>query len=162
MRAFFTRFWAWYERHYLLNVGIAVGLFLLQIVHLWWLTADVVFFGLFEERLWVVGEAWRYIIIAVDYTEIPALFSVSLLYIHELRSGWSWRPVLMLLFLNSQWLHLFWITDEFVVDSFFGIRDTILPIWVAWIAIFIDYLELPVMVDTVYKFIRSSVPSFKK
>ena len=37
--------------------------------------------------------------------------------VNELRRGFSWRALLFLAFLNSQWLHIFWITDEFVVES---------------------------------------------
>lgn len=55
---------------------------------------------------------------------------------------------------KTQWIHLFWITDEFVVDSFTGNgTNTILPIWLAWAAIPIDYLELPVIYDTMKKFL---------
>lgn len=30
-----------------------------------------------------------------------------------------------------------------------------LPVWLAWIAIFIDYLELPVIYDTIKEFIKA-------
>ena len=42
MRRAFRAFWGWYERHYLINLGLATGLFLLQVMHLAWLTTDVV------------------------------------------------------------------------------------------------------------------------
>ncbi len=144
-------FWAWYERTYLLNISIALGLFLLQIIHLVWLTGDVVVARLFGEQLFHVHGGMEYLIILVDYTEIPALISVSLLYINELRKKFQISSVLFLLMLNSQWLHLFWITDEFVVSAFSG-AGTVLPLWLAWVAILIDYLELPVMFDTIRKF----------
>ena len=64
--------------------------------------------------------AFHYAILIIDYTEVPALLSVSLIYINELRKGWSWKAFLFLLFLNSQWLHIFWITDEFVTAEFSG------------------------------------------
>ena len=54
------------------------------------------------------------------------------------------------MFLNSQWLHIFWITDEFVVESNES-QATVLPAWLAYAAILIDYLELPVIADTVRK-----------
>ncbi|MES4787698.1 MAG: hypothetical protein C4294_19945 [Nitrospiraceae bacterium] len=92
----------------------------------------------------------------MDYTEIPALISVSLVYINELRKRFHWGSALYLLFLNSQWLHIFWITDEFVVVEFTGTgHGTALPLWLAWIAILIDYLELPVIVSTIAKLITA-------
>ena len=60
----------------------------------------------------------------------------------------SLKPILYLLFLNSQLLHIFWITDEFVVSSGAG-ETSSLPVWLAYVAILIDYLELPVIYDTV-------------
>jgi hypothetical protein len=140
----------------MLNITVAALLFLLQLVHLYWLTADVV-----AQRL--VGESyfspagWLYAgILIVDYTEIPALISVSLVYVNELRKGFTWKPVLFLFFLNSQWLHIFWITDEFIVSELTsGEAGTALPVWLAWVAIGIDYLELPVIVDTMKKFVAA-------
>ena len=88
----------------------------------------------------------------MDYTEIPALITTSFLYIYELRKRFSWKAVFFLIALNSQWLHLFWITDEFVLNQFSGRPDTVLPVWLAWVAIMIDYLEVPVIIDTVFKF----------
>lgn len=144
-------FWSWYERTYTLNVSIALGLFLLQIVHLVWLSGEVVWMHLTGESLFVFTGVWEKIIVLVDFTEIPALLSVSLVYINELRNGWDTKSALYLVFLNSQWLHIFWITDEFVVTAF-NSHGTILPLWAAWIAIAIDYLEVPVMIDTFKKF----------
>ncbi len=142
------RFWAWYERDYLLNVSIASLLFLLQLVHLSWLGADPIAQRLTEQSLFSLHGPLQYLVWLVDYTEIPALIAVSLVYLHELRRRFSWRAVLFLLFLNSQWLHIFWITDEFVVSSAEG-DSSALPAWLAYVAILIDYLELPVIYDTV-------------
>lgn len=150
-----ARFWAWYERNYLLTVGFSVGLFLLQLVHLYWLTADVVFPRLGWESFFPISALWQTVIVLVDYTEIPALLGVSLIYIDSLRKGFNWKSVLMLVFLNSQWLHILWITDEFVVEQFTGGSLVALPLWLAWIAIAIDYLELPVIYDTLRTFFRS-------
>ena len=155
MRRIFTGFFAWYERHYTVNVGIAAGLFLLQLVHLYWLSTDVVSFRLTGESWFHPTGAIRFVILVVDYTEIPALLGASLVYVNELRKGWSWRSLLYLLFLNSQWLHLFWITDEFVTAEFGGTGGSSLPTWLAWVAIGIDYLEVPVIVDTLLKFAAS-------
>lgn len=147
------KFWAWYEKHYTLNVAIAAGLFVLQIIHLYWLTTDVVFLRLFGESFFSPSTFYRYLIIVVDYTEIPALLSTTVLYANELRKQFRFKPALFIFLINSQWLHLFWITDEFVVHQLVeGRTDTVLPLWLAWVAIFIDYLELPVIVDTIAKF----------
>lgn len=152
----FRKFWEWYERNYKLNVGIAAGLFLLQITHLIWLFSEVVWAKLFGSSLLTLHGLPKIFILLVDYTEIPALLGASLIYINELRKEFKFKSLLYLIFLNSQWLHLFWITDEFVVESFLGSGAVIdLPLWLAWVAILIDYLELPVIYDTIKKFITS-------
>jgi len=150
-----SAFWSWYERHYTLNLGLTTALFALQVVHLFWLGTHVIAGRLLGYSLFNPGQVFEYLIIVVDYTEIPALITTSLLYIYELREKFNWKAVFFLLFLNSQWLHLFWITDEFVVNQFAGRPDTILPAWLAWVAILIDYLEVPVIIDTFIKFARA-------
>jgi len=154
MSGIVQKFFAWYERHYTLNVVVALTLFLWQLVHLYWLGADVIAERLTGVSYFNVTPLWQYLLIVVDYTEIPAIVATSLLYINELRRGKAWRPILLLILLNSQWLHLFWITDEFVVNSFAG-AGTILPVWLAWAAILIDYLEVPVILDIVLRFVKA-------
>ena len=142
-------FWGWYERHYILNIGIAAGLFLLQLVHLVWLTGQPLADMVTGSPLFDIGAPLRWVIVLVDYTELPALVSVSLLYVNDLRKGGAaLKPILYLVFLNSQWLHIFWITDEFVIAAGDG-ESTSLPAWLASVALLIDYLELPVIYDTV-------------
>ena len=159
MRRALQAFFDWYERHYTLNIAIAALLFVLQLVHLYWLSADVIAQRLVGESYFSPDGAFYYAILVIDYTELPALLSVSLIYINELRKGWSWKALLFLLFLNSQWLHIFWITDEFVVGEFSGAASgSGLPGWLAWAAILIDYLELPVIYDTLRKFAASARP----
>lgn len=156
MKNLWHKFWAWYERYYVVNVGIAAFLFLLQVIHLFWLGGEVVADRLTGEALFTLGGLWKVLILLVDYAEIPALVTVSLVYINDLRSGFKIKPLLYLIFLNSQWLHIFWITDEFVVSQFSGdYRDTMLPVWLAWVAILIDYLELPVIIETFIKFFKA-------
>ena len=172
------RFWAAYERHYVVNVTVALTLFGLQVLHLVWLGAEVI-----AERATGTGYleltgVLQGLNLAIDYLEIPALISVSLVYLNELRfqrsegpaggrtapaagrSSWGqlrrrrprWKPLLFLLLVNSQWLHILWITDEFVAAELTGgPAGTSLPTWLAWVAILIDYLELPVIVDTGFK-----------
>jgi hypothetical protein len=143
------RFWVWYERNYVLNVALASLLFLLQLAHLTWLGADPVAQRLTDDSLFSLHGFLQYLVWVVDYTEIPALIAVSLVYVNELRRGFSWKPLLFLLFLNSQWLHIFWITDEYVAGELSGgAAGSSLPGWLAWVAILIDYLELPVIYDT--------------
>lgn len=149
-----SSFLSWYERHYTLNVGIAAFLFVWQLVHLYWLTTHVVFLRLFNVSLFNLQGVWQYLIIVVDYTEIPALISTSFVYIFGLIKKFSWKNILFLVFINSQWLHLFWITDEFVIKQF-SFKASSFALMLAWIAIFIDYLELPVIYDTLKKFFAS-------
>jgi hypothetical protein len=141
-------FWAWYERNYVLNVALASVLFLLQIAHLTWLGADPIATRLTDHSLFSLHGALQYLIWFADYSEIPALVVVSLVYVNELRGGFSWKALLYLVFLNSQWLHIFWITDEYVASELGGGGGSALPGWLAWVAILIDYLELPVIFDT--------------
>lgn len=151
-----SSFWAWYERHYTLNVSLAVGFFALQLIHLYWLTGHVVAQRLFGYPFFSPGGIWQHVIVLIDYTEIPALISVSLIYIHDLSRGRNWKSMLYLGLLNIQWLHIFWITDEFVIDQFLGrAASTVLPVWLAWVAIGIDYLELPVIANTFARALRS-------
>lgn len=151
----FKKFWSWYESHYTLNLGIAAGLFLLQIFHLIWLFGEVITAKLFGTPLFELHDAPKFFLIFVDYTEIPAIIAASFVYIDELKNRFVWKPLLYLFFINSQWLHLFWITDEFVVDAFVENAPLLLPAWLAWVAILIDYLELPVIVDTLKRFFSS-------
>ena len=149
MKRIWSAFWSWYERHYTLNISIAAGLFLLQLLHLSWLGTDVIAQRVFDRSFWSPSDALEWALFAVDYTEIPVLLSVSLVYVNELRKGFAWQPLLFLVFLNTQWLHIFWITDEFVVNKLEGQATTSsLPGGVAWAAILIDYLEIPVIYDT--------------
>jgi hypothetical protein len=119
------------------------------------MTTNVVGLRLFGHEFWDVGKAGNFLISVVDYTEIPAIILTSTFYIHELQEKFAWKPILFLLLINSQWLHLFWITDEVVVAQFTGTALVLLPAWLSWTAILIDYLELPVIYDTIKKAVLS-------
>lgn len=147
-------FWQRYERQHRLATVLTAILFSWQLVHLYWLTTAVVIPRLFGLSLFSPGPAFEFLLIIVDYTEIPALIGASLFYGHQLQKKFSVKPVLFLLLINSQWLHLFWITDEFVLERFAGSAIS-LPLWLAWLAISIDYFELPVIADTMRHAIRS-------
>ncbi len=148
MKNSFQNFLAWYRRNYKLNLYITAGLFALQLFHLYWLTADVVMFRLVGKSYFDLTPIWELIMVFVDYTEIPVIIMVSILYLHQLQKEFRWKSILFLILLNSQWLHLFWITDEIVVAQFTGTATFLLPAWLSWMAIMIDYLELPVIYDT--------------
>ena len=146
-------FLSWYNKNYHFQLRFATFLFLLQLVHLAWLTGNVVVYRLFGVSIFPHQLNW--LIAIVDYTEIPALIAVSLLYINDIALGKATKKTwLYLLLLNSQWLHMFWITDEIVLEVFIGQKFIVIPEWLAWVAIMIDYLELPVMYDTVIKTLR--------
>lgn len=147
------RFLQWYEKHRRVHVAIAAGLFATQIVHLIWLSGNAVTPRLFDFQFFSLEGDAQILIAVVDYLEIPAIVSASLLYILDFRKGFALKSLLMLFFINSQWLHLFWITDEVVIAT---LTDTAQswPVLLAWAAILIDYLELPVIFDTLRQFFK--------
>lgn len=133
------------------NTLIAAVLFLTQIMHLVWLALFVIALRLNGRPIWEPSSIWETLLIIFDYFEIPALLSATVLYIGFLARGENTnRAILFLIFINLQYLHIFWITDEFVIDKFTSaeIHSTILPAIIAWLAILVDYLEIPVMIDT--------------
>jgi hypothetical protein len=143
-----NKFWDWYKKNLFLNQVIVALLFGWQLLHLYWLTTHVVADKVLGYPLFNPQDFYEFLLIIADYFEIPALISGTLLYIHSLKEGTVKKNLTFILLINSQWLHLFWITDEFVLEKFNNMGNNILPIWLAWIAIFIDYLELPVIYDT--------------
>ncbi len=151
--AIIKRFFEWYNSNYHFHLRFAALLFLLQFTHLVWLTGNVVIF-----RFWgmsVFPHQLDWLIAAVDYTEIPALISISLVYINDLFLGKAPKKAwLYLLLLNIQWIHLFWITDEVVLENFTGEALVLIPAWLSWTSIVIDYLEMPVMYDAIMKTLR--------
>ncbi len=150
MRKVFNDFFNWYNKHLTLNITIAAFLFSLQLIHLYWLFTDVILFKLFGSSFFNLTGLWYSAILIVDYTEIPALISTGLIYVNELRKkGYSFKNVLFIFLLASQFLHIFWITDEYVIEQFAHVSNApILPHWLAWIAILIDYGEVPVIIVT--------------
>ncbi|MEK7521846.1 MAG: hypothetical protein AAB599_03565 [Patescibacteria group bacterium] len=134
-------FWRWYNKHLSLNIAIAAGLFTLQLVHLFWLTSNVVSQKLGFPNFFPVSSFWQWLLIIVDYTEIPAIITTSFLYINDLRSGKNNKALLYLLPLNSQWIHIFWITDEFVVEQFSKSYTPVLTGFLSWTAILKEALK---------------------
>jgi hypothetical protein len=146
-------FWQRYEN---LNLKIAFVLISLQLVHLYWLTADVVIQRITQKSILAVphGSALFIFFIIIDYIEIPALvagltYYALTIYNHEKGSA---KNALLLAMLAIQVFHIFWITDDVVYNTFFGSSSAIeIPYYAAWVAILIDYLELPVIADLFYK-----------
>ncbi len=146
-------FWRRYEN---LNLKIAFVLISLQLIHLYWLTADVVvrmITGSSALGLHLSGPLLLFFIV-IDYIEIPALaagmtyYALSI-YKHEKGSA---KNALLLAMLSVQVFHIFWITDEVVYETFFGSASAVeIPYYAAWVAILIDYLELPVIADLFYR-----------
>jgi hypothetical protein len=147
-------FWHRYEN---LNLKIAFVLISLQLIHLYWLTADVVIQRITGESVLGVpqGSPLFIFFIIIDYVEIPALaagltyYALSI-YKHEKNSI---KNILLLSMLAIQVFHIFWITDEVVYESFFGSPSGSIeiPYYAVWVAILIDYLELPVIFDLFYR-----------
>lgn len=145
-------FWRRYEN---LNLKIALILISLQLVHLYWLTADVVIKRITGDSamgLTISGPLLVFFII-IDYIEIPALvagltYYALGIYKHEKTA----KNALLFAMLAVQVFHIFWITDEVVYATFFENSSALeIPYYAAWIAILIDYLEVPVIVDLFYR-----------
>jgi hypothetical protein len=143
-------FWRRYES---LNLKIAFVLISLQLVHLYWLTADVVVKRITGESALSVSGPLLAFFIVIDYIEIPALVAGLTYYLLNIyKREKSVKNALLLAMLAVQVFHIFWITDEVVYDTFFGSRSAVeIPYYAAWVAILIDYLELPVIADLFYR-----------
>ena len=150
------KFVDFYHRYENLNLKITFFLISLQILHLYWLTTDVVLQKLFGESFFIAPKSFLPIFVVIDYIEIPALISGLIYYAYSIRRNKSSarRSYLFLGLLAVQVIHIFWITDEVVYDNFFNSSFIELPVVLSWIAILIDYLELPVMADLFYKVIK--------
>jgi hypothetical protein len=152
------KFVDFYHRYENLNLKITFFLISLQILHLYWLTTDVVLQKLFGESYFIVPKSFLPIFVVIDYIEIPALISGLIYYAYSIRrnksSASARRSYLFLALLAVQVIHIFWITDEVVYDNFFNSSFIELPVVLSWVAILIDYLELPVMADLFYKVIK--------
>lgn len=145
-----NRFFAWYERNLKLHSLVVTILFTWQLAHLYWLTTHVVAERLFDASFFPASLWLQRLVITADYAEIPALLSASVLYLHAFRQRRRTRDILYLILINTQWVHILWITDEYVVNVL-GTATTGFPFGLAWLAIAIDYLELPVIYDTIKK-----------
>ena len=150
------RFINFYNRYENLNLKITFFLISLQILHLYWLTTDVVLQKIFGESFFLAPKSLLPVFVIIDYIEIPALISGLIFYAYSIRTNKSTakKSYLFLGLLGVQVIHIFWITDEVVYNSLFNSTFVEIPYVLSWIAILIDYLELPVMVDLFYKVIK--------
>lgn len=146
-------FWHRYEN---INLKIAFVLISLQLVHLYWLTADVVIKRIAGDGSPGLSQSGALFIffVLIDYIEIPALVAGLTYYALSVyrREEHSTKNALLLAMLTVQVFHIFWITDEVVYEAFFGSSSAVeIPYYAAWVAILIDYLELPVIADLFYR-----------
>lgn len=143
-------FWTRYEN---LNLRITFILISLQILHLYWLTADVVLQRISGQSYLGLPKELLPLFIVVDYIEIPALVSGITFYLFSIFKGEPnpRKDVIFLILLAIQVVHIFWITDEIVYESILGNDLITIPLYLSWIAILIDYLEIPVMIDLFHK-----------
>lgn len=137
------------ERYEEASAKVAFFLIALQIVHLAWLTTDIVLVKLVPGQIPLFPAALEPVQAAIDYLEIPGLFAAVTVYITGMvrRGKISPKNALFTGLLLIQFVHLFWITDEVVYEVLLNSNLIDLPDSVAWVAILIDYLELPVMFD---------------
>ena len=112
-----------FYRHYK-TLGLKITFFLisLQLVHLYWLTTDVVLQKIFGQSFFLFPKNLLPLFVVIDYIEIPALISGIIFYIYSIRSGEenSKKGYLFLGLLGVQVIHIFWITDDVVYSSFFN------------------------------------------
>jgi hypothetical protein len=97
--------------------------------------------------------------IIIDYIEIPALVSGIIYYFFAITFDKNEKEkriknTILLILLSIQSIHIFWITDEVVYSTFVGSDLIYMPEYFAWIAILIDYLELPVIYDLLKRIVR--------
>src|ERR687891_516863 len=104
-------FWTRYEN---LNLKITFILISLQLLHLYWLTTDVVLQRIYGESFLIFPKALLPVFVVIDYIEIPALisgmtfYSLSI-YKHQKNSSMN---SLFLAMLAVQVVHIFWITAD--------------------------------------------------
>lgn len=141
-----------YESYETLGLKITLLLISLQVVHLYWLSTTVVIKRLFAENFFAFPQIPTILFVSIDYLEIPALFAGMVFYGLKIYKGEQVkRNALFFALLASQIFHMFWITDDVVYGTLFNTMPVAIPPLLAWAAIFVDYLELPVIGDLFYR-----------
>jgi len=155
----FKKFINFYLRYQNLNLKISFLLISLQLLHLYWLTTDVVLYRITGIDYFVEASDFVLLFIIIDYIEIPALVSGIMYYFFNLiynnkEKENRIKNTIFLILLAIQSIHIFWITDDIVYSTFVGDDLIEIPEYIAWIAILIDYLELPVIYDLLKRIIK--------
>ncbi len=155
----FKKFINFYLRYQNINLKISFILISLQLLHLYWLTTDVVIYRLTGIDYFVGLSDFILLFIIIDYIEVPALVSGIVYYFFALiydkkEKGKRLKNIILLILLAIQSIHIFWITDDIVYSTFVGTDLISMPEYFAWIAILIDYLELPVIYDLLKRIIK--------
>ena len=155
----FKQIMDFYLRYQNINLKISFILISLQLLHLYWLTTYVVLYRL--TGIDYFGELSDFILlfIIIDYIEIPALVSGLIYYLFTIiydkkEKEKRTKNTVLLILLAIQSIHIFWITDDIVYTTFVGSELIYMPEYFAWIAILIDYLELPVIYDLLKRIIK--------
>ena len=141
------RFWRWYRRHYLATLVFTTLLFLLQLFHLYWLFTDVILKRITGQSYFIFPERFLVVYVLIDYLEIPTHLSAMVLYFFEFRHGVQAKSLFFFVLLQFHWIHLFWITDDVVVRTMTAHSVLAWGSFAAWVAILIEYLEVPIIVD---------------
>ena len=155
----FKKFINFYLRYQNISLKISFILISLQLLHLYWLTTDVVIYRLTGIDYFVGLSDFILLFIIIDYIEIPALVSGIIYYFFAIifdknEKEKRIKNTILLILLSIQSIHIFWITDEVVYSTFVGSDLIYMPEYFAWIAILIDYLELPVIYDLLKRIVR--------
>jgi hypothetical protein len=148
-----------YLRYQNINLKISFILISLQLLHLYWLTTDVVIYRLTGTDYFEDLSDFILLFIIIDYIEIPALVSGLIYYFFTIiydkkEKERRIKNTILLILLAIQSIHIFWITDDVVYTTFVGTDLIYMPEYFAWIAILIDYLELPVIYDLLKRIIK--------
>jgi hypothetical protein len=114
-----VNFWHRYEN---LNLKISFILISLQLLHLYWLTTDIVLQRIYGHSFFLFPKNLLPMFIIIDYIEVPALLSGITFYFlsiynHEKESR---KNSLFLAMLAVQVFHIYWITDDVVAKTFFS------------------------------------------
>jgi hypothetical protein len=155
----FKKFINFYLQYQNINLKISFVLISLQLLHLYWLTTDVVIYRLTGIDYFVGLSDFILLFIIIDYIEVPALVSGIIYYFFALiydktEKAKRRKNIILLILLAIQSIHIFWITDDIVYSTFVGSDLISMPEYFAWIAILIDYLELPVIYDLLKRIIK--------
>ena len=155
----FKKFIHFYLRYQNISLKISFILISLQLLHLYWLTTDVVIYRLTGIDYFVGPSDFILLFVIIDYIEIPALVSGIIYYLFDIifdkkEKEKRIKNTILLVLLSIQSIHIFWITDEVVYSTFVGSDLIYMPEYFAWIAILIDYLELPVIYDLLKRIVR--------